>query len=248
MPTVTVHVFPNSFVASFDKAMERDGFWYLPGTDFPHVEALSRDFNAFRDSFNRLQLDTYVPTIGRYRRYAHFSYNVHDGIITLLPHGAYFQSSDANVLVGGIDRYFAECEPSTCQNSFFTSLVASNARLVSRRGSTAVLDVHVHQVRITATSIQPGQPSPEGIHSDGFDYVSMHLLTRHNVSGADTSVKSKDGTTLFDRSLTTGLDSLYIDDRRLLHYSSAFVPHSAGIAYRDMLLCSYRGVGEEAIS
>jgi hypothetical protein len=70
-------------------------------------DALS-DWPRFVESWNDLQLDTYLPDGHRYRRRRHATLSSRAGEdkVTLEPHQAHYQSIDYNPLVGGIERWF----------------------------------------------------------------------------------------------------------------------------------------------
>jgi hypothetical protein len=98
-------------------------------------------------------------------------------------------------------------------------------------------------MRIVGLPEQAGEPSPEGIHRDGFDYVSLHLINRTNLDGGQSIVVSDDLMIAAAPMLTKPLDTLVLDDRRFLHAALPFfVP--AGIGFRDMMLCSYEELTE----
>ena len=48
--------------------------------------------------------------------------------------------------------------------------------------------VEVHQFRIEARRGEAGQPTPEGMHRDGVDYVLVLLVNRRNIASGVTSV------------------------------------------------------------
>ncbi len=66
------------------------------------------DWPHFVDSWNDLQLDTYLPDGHRYRRRRHATLSARTGEdkVTLEPHQPHYQSIDYNPLVGGIERWF----------------------------------------------------------------------------------------------------------------------------------------------
>ncbi len=48
--------------------------------------------------------------------------------------------------------------------------------------------VEIHQFRIEAHAGQEGQPTPEGMHRDGVDWVLVLLVNRVNISEGETSI------------------------------------------------------------
>jgi hypothetical protein len=78
-------------------------------------------------------------------------------------------------------------------------------------------EVRVHQIRIVASIDEPGLPAPEGIHQDGTDFLTLHLVRRHNVVGGISTLYDLERRTLQSYTLRNPLDSLIIDDSRIMH-------------------------------
>ena len=55
-----------------------------------------------------------------------------------------------------------------------------------------VLDwrIEVHQFRIEALG-RAGEPTPEGVHRDGVDYVLVLMVDRHNIASGTTTIHSR---------------------------------------------------------
>lgn len=53
--------------------------------------------------------------------------------------------------------------------------------------------IDCHQFRIEARCEALGQPTPEGVHRDGVDYVFVMLVNRVNIESGTTSVHDLDG-------------------------------------------------------
>ena len=53
----------------------------------------------------------------------------------------------------------------------------------------------MHQFRIEARSGEAGQPTPEGMHRDGVDYVLVLLVGRRNIKRGVTSIHGTMGVT-----------------------------------------------------
>ena len=108
------------------------------------------------------------------------------------PHQPHFQSLDYNPLHGGIERWFEPIEDgnrrgieprdrfSSSAVRCFGSLAPSIDRVAHR--SAPVPDRSAHP--------ETGRPTPEGLHSDGVDYVLVLLVNRQNIaSGVTTSTQ-----------------------------------------------------------
>jgi hypothetical protein len=63
----------------------------------------------------------------------------------------------------------------------------------------------------------PGLPAPEGIHQDGTDFLTLHLVRRHNVEGAETTIYDLDRKPIQRITMQETLDSLILEDPRIMH-------------------------------
>src|SRR5438128_2444142 len=77
--------------------------------------------------------------------------------------------------------------------------------------------VEVHQFRIEARAAEHGQPTPEGVHRDGVDYVLVLLVDRVNIVSGTTTVHALDGRPLGSFTLASPLDTTLLDDARVAH-------------------------------
>ncbi len=77
--------------------------------------------------------------------------------------------------------------------------------------------VEAHQFRIEPRADEPGQPTPEGVHRDGVDWVLVLLVARRNIASGTTTVHAKDGAMLGSFTLAEPLDAALVDDARVAH-------------------------------
>ena len=99
----------------------------------------------------------------------------------------------------------------------------------------------MHQFRIEARTGEHGQPTPEGLHRDGVDYVLVLLVDRRNIASGVTRIHALDGRTLGRFTLTEPLDAAIVDDRRVAHGVTPVEPLEPGKpAYRDVLVVTFR--------
>ena len=97
--------------------------------------------------------------------------------------------------------------------------------------------MEVHQFRIEARSDEPGQPTPEGVHRDGVDFVLVLLIERRNVASGTTTVYDRDRRELGSFTLTDTFDAALVDDTRVYHGVTPVIPlDAAQPAYRDVLV------------
>jgi hypothetical protein len=148
-----------------------------------------------------------------------------------------------NQLQGGIERWFEPVLPSIVGSASLQALIRFAAdAFVTRVPEVPLWRVEVHQFRIEALPDQPGQPTPEGVHRDGVDYVMVTLIDRHNILSGTTSVHSLDAdhTEIAHFTLTRPLDSVLIDDHRLAHGVTAVAPQDElQPAWRDVLVVTF---------
>ncbi len=228
-----------------------EGFAFLHG---PETRAwLSRagslrDWDEFAASWNGMPLDEYMADGGRYRRrrFAVFTARP-DGTIGRQPHQPHYQGRDYNALNGGIERWFepipAEIEHSACFHSVLTACHALFGAIAPGR----LWRVECHQFRIEASVGTAGQPTPEGLHRDGVDYVLVLLVARTNIASGTTTIHGPDRVLLGRFTLTDTLDAALVDDTRVFHGVTAVEPvDPARPAWRDVLVVTFRQAAEPA--
>jgi hypothetical protein len=209
-----------------------------------HGDALD-DWDAFADSWNDLSPDTYLTASGRHRRrrYATFAAG-RTGEIRREPAQPHFQSRSYNHLQGDIQRWFDPIVPAVADGAslrrildfcrdFFSSLAAA----------TAHWHIETHQFRIEAQRGEDGEPTPEGVHRDGVDYVLVLLIDRQNIASGTTTIHAPDRRKLGSFTLTHPLDAALVDDARVFHGVTAVTPIDPDQpAHRDVLVVTFRGV------
>jgi hypothetical protein len=188
--------------------------WTISNELIPHWDRLIRDWE-------HLELDRYLQAGAtfRRRRYGRYFWSPVADDLRLLPHDSYFQPSAENTYAGGIERNFAPLLPGTSDNPFLTALVRCTFACLpiseEQRGRT--WEVRIHQIRIVASSKEPGLPAPEGIHQDGTDFLTLHLVRRQGVVGGTTTIYDVDRKPIWSGTMRRALDSLILEDRRILH-------------------------------
>jgi hypothetical protein len=78
-------------------------------------------------------------------------------------------------------------------------------------------EVRIHQIRIIASPGEPGLPAPEGVHQDGTDFLTLHLVRRHNIAGGETTIYDLDRQPIGKYTMREPLDSLILEDARIMH-------------------------------
>lgn len=202
-------------------------------------------WNSFAASWNDLGLDTYMADGGRYRRRRFSAFKVSASGVARKAHQPHYQSRDYNALNGGIERWF---EPMTDEVAAGETLqeilrlcftIFDGLTPAGRR--PASWHTECHQFRVEARTGEHGQPTPEGLHRDGVDWVLVMLVKRENIAEGVTSIHDSDRRLIGRFTLAQPLDSAFVDDGRAYHGVTAVLPiDPAKPAHRDVLVVTLR--------
>ena len=201
------------------------------------------DWPTFAESWNDLEVDQYLDEHGRYRRrrFAVFAIGA-DGAIERQPHQPHYQHQEYNRLFGGVERWFAPIEPRIGESQSLQTVLRFCDRLFRTLApGTTAWHVETHQFRIEARPGAPGQPTPEGVHRDGVDFVLVLLASRENIVSGTTTVYDREGAALGSFTLTDPLDAALVDDNRVAHGVTPVAPlDPTRPAHRDVLVVTFR--------
>ncbi len=201
------------------------------------------DWGEFAASWDELDLDTYMADGGRYRRRRHAVFAATaDGAIRRQPHQAHYQTLDYNKLNGGIARWFSPITEAVGDGASLTTIVHFCHRLFgSLAPAVRTWHVEVHQFRIEARPGEAGQPTPEGMHRDGVDYVLVLLVARRNIASGTTTIHNLEKRLLGSFTLTHPFDAALVDDARVYHGVTPVEPLNPALpAHRDVLVVTCR--------
>jgi len=201
------------------------------------------EWAGFADSWNRLGPDSYLAATGRQRRRRHAVFHVRAGAPERQPHQPHYQARTYNALQGDIERWFEPIEGAIADGTTLRALIAFGDAAFGDLATTRDWRVEVHQFRIEASAGHPGEPTPEGVHRDGVDYVLVALVQRKNIASGTTTIHDAGGTLLGEFTLTQPLDAALVDDARVFHGVTPVEPldHTQA-AYRDVLVVTYRAL------
>jgi hypothetical protein len=205
-----------------------------PRTDFEfHLQTFpTGGIPDLRPFFDDLPLDPYISGHFRRRRYSHFRGPAH--AIERLRHARFLQSKNVNYLQGGLAREFQELDPKLVALREFKDIVACFIDWVQIDPKTR--EFGVHQIRILCSPEFSGDPAPEGIHKDGFDFVGIFCIARHNVIGAETHLyRDKAQPPIFNRALQPG-EVVFTNDRAVFHYTDTVRPATPAPGHRDVFV------------
>jgi len=240
----------DSFDSTLSRQVDTQGFAFVEGDRMRSLlvaEGELADWASFLDSWNHLELDEYLAAKGRFRRRRHATFSATaDGPVMPQPHQAHFQSLQYNTLQGDIQRWFEPVDASVVNGATLRTILRFCHGFFGKLATPALgWHIEVHQFRIEATADSAGEPTPEGSHRDGVDYVLVLLVDRQNIASGTTTIHAPDGELLGDFTLTHALDAALIDDHRVYHGVTPVVSLSAGEpAFRDVLVVTFKAMAE----
>ena len=232
-----------SGIDALQGSLAREGFAFVRAARMRGLLAALPDWEAFAASWNDLPRDTHLPDGHRYRRRRHATLSATSEapgfrVEARQPH---YQGREYNRLVGGIERWFEPIRPEILAGATFAAAMELCRAVFGALRPDARWHVEAHQFRIEARPDAAGQPTPEGVHRDGVDYVLVLLVDRVNIESGTTTVHGIEGDELGSFTLAAPLDAALVDDARVKHGVTAVHPvDPAHPAYRDVLVVTFR--------
>ena len=226
----------------FHQFKQNDYFLFNVEHVFADVLETQRDsslYQRFKASWNDLKPDPYLVDDGtfRLRRYAVLKWQ--KGALQLLTSEAHFQSKQYNNVYGGINRVFAPITPAVLQSEFLKIVIEQTIALFDAKSALA-WRVQCHQFRINASLAEAGQPTPEGVHQDGADYVFIMLLERHGITGGISELFDNNKQRIAATVLKKEGDAILLNDKKLWHRVTDIQPvKGAEKGHRDVLVLTF---------
>lgn len=239
----------NDIAVGLQRALRGEGFSFVAGATMRGLLERHQpldDWAPFAASWNTLGADTYLAARGRHRRRRHAVFSAPaSGPIQRAPHQPHYQALHYNPLQGDIERWFEPVLPAVAESSSLRAILEFSRDFFGTLAPTvAAWHIELHQFRIEARAGEPGEPTPEGVHRDGVDYVLVLLIDRHNIASGTTTIHADDGHELGHFTLTAPLDAALVDDARVFHGVTAVTPlDSTQPAHRDVLVVTLRALG-----
>jgi len=199
------------------------------------------EWGEFSQSWNDLPPDNFLSDGGhyRFRRYSVFNWSTVKGELQLLPHEPHYQSTYRNNMNGGIYREYEAFKEATVSNPLLKSMIGYIASNISFKDEKQ-WRIQAHQFRIEANASEAGQPTPEGIHRDGADFILIMVLNRQNIRGGVNHIYDDSKRLVFGGILENAGDAVLIDDRIVWHGVSEVYPEDESKpAHRDVLVLTF---------
>jgi hypothetical protein len=216
------------------------GFAWIPAAAWSIGPELEPHWRRLVDDWDRLEADRHLEAGAtfRRRRYGRYYWSPGTDALIALTHEPYFQPQEENAYAGGVARDFAPLLPDTVRNPFLAALMRCTFAClpVPPDRQRQAWEVRVHQVRIVATREERGEPAPEGIHQDGTDFLTLHLVRRQNIAGAESTIYDLDRKPIASYTMRKPLDSFILEDPRIMHgVTPAYPADGNTTGVRDLL-------------
>ena len=198
---------------------------------FTFKKVNSLNLESIKQFFPDLPVDPYIKDNYRFRRLSRFT--VSGDKLIKLPHGYFYQSQQYNPLLGDVKREFAELDDALIELDDFKKLVLAFSDSCKLHPEA---EIGVHQIRISCSPQNYGNPAPEGIHRDGTDFIGIFSVDRENIQGGETHLYTdKKEKPVFSKILNPG-ELLLVNDHEFLHFTSPIKPTSAQEGTRDVFV------------
>lgn len=198
---------------------------------FTFKQVTSINLEAIKPFFKELPVDPYIKGNYRLRRFSRFTVSGNE--LIKLPHGRFFQSKEYNPLLGNIQREYEEIDDALIELEEFKKLILAFSDSCKLHPEA---EIGVHQIRITCSPTNYGNPAPEGIHKDGTDFIGILAINRENIQGGETHLYiAKKAKPVFSKILNPG-EMLLVNDHEFLHYTTPIKPISEQVGTRDVFV------------
>lgn len=232
------------------RALAREGFAFVPGAAMRDLAAAAggTDWDGYAASWNDLGPDRFMADGGTYRKRRFACFAVTAEGFALKPPRPHFQTRENNPLNGGVARHFEPVREAIAFHPMNRALVATCRDLFAAAtpgAAPAAWHAEMHQFRIEARPGESGQPTPEGLHRDGVDWVLVLMVRRENVAEGRSTIADAARRPLRTETLSEPFDASLVDDRRVFHGVSPIEARDpARPAFRDVLVITFRAEDE----
>lgn len=199
------------------------------------------DNQVLKEAFNNIPHDPYFDGGYRYRTKSRIEV-LSPNSLKILDRKDLYQPSYINSYenYGGISRAYEDIPHWLIEDKNFIKLIYSWLNTIPKRVRT----ISAHQIRTTSDL---GKTVPEGRHRDGYDYIGVYVVARHNIT-ADCALTTvwcnETDAVLFDGYLEEG-GLISFDDNLVTHYTGDIVANNKEEnCYRDVIIltCPDEGI------
>jgi len=158
----------------------------------------------------------------------------------------FIQDEKWNDHQGGMIRSFEPIEDEVLQSQGFKEICLAFKKYFNMISGEKV---EVHQMRVRTLDGTEWTPvAPEGVHQDGYDYIAIVGINRHNIEGGELlAYLSKDEDYFLKYALNSG-EILMLDDSRLWHNASPIRRATASVGYGDWFILTAHDSGRQSDS
>lgn len=198
---------------------------------------------SFKNSWNHLLLDEYLGSKEKYRSRRICKMYANNGGQEII-HTAdcnFFQNSETNKRLGGINRIYSRSEDKFICSPLLEGIIHANLQVINHAVGRRNWLITCHQFRIHCDDNSESLATPEGIHCDGHEFVAQHLIGRHGVDGGESRIYDSSLALLRTQKLTGFLETLMLDDKKVQHDVTPITGRN-GVTenmHRDMLVIDF---------
>merc|ERR1712076_5743 len=163
-------------------------------------------------------------------------------------HKAFEQGSTNPLVLDGTipqERRFAEVPTEFESYAGIQDIMKQSVRAVAnfeqRKGRClSKCEIGIHMFRVHCSLNAATSPAPEGRHQDGFEYISVSVLDRCRVEGAESIVAlTREGPPVLEKVFLPG-QGIVFDDKFYYHDVTPILPsHGRTEGHRDVLVLTF---------
>jgi len=129
----------------------------------------------------------------------------------------FVQSKEYNEFQGDMVRKFEPIEGHVINSNEMLEICSDFIYYCGLSGGS---NIDVHQMRVVTSGDNDTQVSPEGVHQDGYDYICVVGISRHNIEGGNfLAYFNKDQEPFMSMPLDSGM-VVMLNDKSLWHNAS----------------------------
>jgi hypothetical protein len=206
-------------------------------------------WQRFVSSWDDLVPDAYLGSARcrRNRRYGRVLAH-RDGTLEPLRGSEFFQSKKINQVFGDQVRVFEPLPDTVLACTEFTQTLRESVAFVNDVAGARDWELGIHFIRVIADPHEGSEPAPEGRHSDGHAYVSIHLIGRHQCVGGENQVfRRGEPEARYSVTMTEPLEVLILSDTTMEHAVSEIRTVDPSMpGWRDTMIVDFNRVLDPA--